>query len=1737
MANKVIEDTFLNVYRDDYSDSDNYYKILFNNGRALQVRELNQMQTILNEDIKASSSSSFRQGAAAVGGEIRVDNAASFVKLDTSANPLPATPNTLEGEVFVESVSGIKVRIQKVQAAEGVDPATIYIQYVDNDGADGDNVAITITPGRTLTGETTGTVLKSQTTNTTQNPALGFGTLAFVNSGKFFINSHFVFTSAQSLIIAKYDRFGSDSIGFIVTEDIVTTTDNENLYDNSGPNLNRAAPGADRYRIRLTFTKGGNVSAGDYYIKLGDITEGKLTKDVNEVQNSLGTLKQVFNTYSYEQTGNYAVRNFNVSFATEPSDEDKINVTISDGKAYVHGERIHFRQPITVREDKPRTTTSVDNQISVASYGHYVLATTLKGAPTITDLDTVNLRSAASYGGSTVGTARVRAVEKDNALYRIYLFDINMTAGNNFGAIRSIGNGTTYSSGQWNADLQVEPTNVVEIKERDKNTLFFNLPYQRPKSFSNIELTVAKKITGQTTNGSGEVTIAASSGHVFADTSSWIIVKESDGVVDTSYSITNNGGTADITGLANSSDYSIITYQTKQAGSIKTKTLTNRTATITPNGNGNVDLARADVYSINEIRSGSSTGTIITDRYTLDNGQKDNFYDQGKLLLKGGVSAPGGDVYVDFDYFEHSAAGDFFTAGSYSGQIDYKDIPNHRQKNNTVVNLREVLDFRPRKDNTGQNFTGTGAITISLPRKNETVEFTEEFYLGVKGQVVISREGWFGVFLSDPAINPIYPSVPGETSGEIMKIAKFEWYPYMISDDDMKIEYIDNRRYTMRDIGVLDKRLSGLEEQTAMTMLELQTSTIEVMDSDGINRFKAGITADPFDNHAFSDIDLTEYRASIDLTRGEARPEVNRESIELVYDSDLSTNTIRKGDIVLQKHQSDVIYKQQESASRAVTVNPFEVQRIVGHLKLSPSTDNWIDTQTLPAKIVSGGQEISSRPEASYTDHNTNWSGTLAEDENNLDVGDVLSSKEIAGDTYNTTSQSGHISTVTTYQKKSRSSVKVVGTSIRRENLGNFVRDQTSIPFARAKFVSFSATGLKPNTRYFPFLNDVDVDDYVRAAGGSGSFAHVGSLPRNSPYLDAGSKFKQTYQYPADLGGPTTIVTNGDGAVSGYLLVPNNAEIYFPTGKMIFKLNDVSVPPISTGLSYATATYESTGILREVQDEILTTRVVQTATVITPLDPEVVNQITIDTTPPEPPIPVVPPKPPQPPVVKPPRPVTPKPPKPPRPVTPAPPYCPGPVTPPVKVVPKPVKPVPKPVTPKPDPVKPKAPPVERSCFLPHTMVIMEDMTQKAIVDVQIGDKVLGGPCKHCGENHSNTVINIETPVVGSRLVYAINGRKPFVSEEHPMMTTSGWGAFNVETLKKWEWETYEDIVKEELKDIKDIKLGDSFVTISGIEKIENLQMTEFPVNELLYNLVLDGNNTYYAEDILVHNKCGNSPDPGQSCGGKGGGGSCFVAGTEVTMADGSLKLIEDVQIGDELLGKNGSINKVFDFDHPMLGLRKLYGFNGGKAFVTAEHPFMTTDGWKAIDIKKTAEENSSMAKVMVDNIKVGDKIVKADGTHLLIESIEEYHAPNQQLYNFILEGKGRTYIADGMLVHNKGGGKVICTALYEMGMLSEDIYNLDSQFGFMVDRTDPELGAGYRYWATPIAEYIKGNSVGSKIALHIVAPLAKAWAQEMAHQMKPDEYKANVFGKALMSIGHPICRVIGKTITSKVKEV
>jgi hypothetical protein len=151
-------------------------------------------------------------------------------------------------------------------------------------------------------------------------------------------------------------------------------------------------------------------------------------------------------------------------------------------------------------------------------------------------------------------------------------------------------------------------------------------------------------------------------------------------------------------------------------------------------------------------------------------------------------------------------------------------------------------------------------------------------------------------------------------------------------------------------------------------------------------------------------------------------------------------------------------------------------------------------------------------------------------------------------------------------------------------------------------------------------------------------------------------------------------------------------------------------------------------------------------------------------------------------------------------------------------------------------------------------------------------------------------------------------------------------------------------------------------------------------------------------------------------------GSCFIAGTKVTMADNTTKNIEDIKVGDKVKGHKGN-NEVIKLDPTLLGERKLYSFNDNEHyFFTSEHPFMTEEGWKSIKPEKTKERDGiELYNQLEGELKIGDKLVTEKG---LIEIKEikskEINDPKMPLYNFNVSNDN-SYIADGYVVHNKGG--------------------------------------------------------------------------------------------------------------------
>ncbi|WP_323877354.1 hypothetical protein [Aeromonas hydrophila] len=159
--------------------------------------------------------------------------------------------------------------------------------------------------------------------------------------------------------------------------------------------------------------------------------------------------------------------------------------------------------------------------------------------------------------------------------------------------------------------------------------------------------------------------------------------------------------------------------------------------------------------------------------------------------------------------------------------------------------------------------------------------------------------------------------------------------------------------------------------------------------------------------------------------------------------------------------------------------------------------------------------------------------------------------------------------------------------------------------------------------------------------------------------------------------------------------------------------------------------------------------------------------------------------------------------------------------------------------------------------------------------------------------------------------------------------------------------------------------------------------------------------------------------------------SCFVAGTRILMADGEDRPIETLRVGERVRDQYGHSNQILAVERVLLGARRLYGLNRLAPFFTAEHPLLTTRGWAAIAPAMTRTENPTLAVLPLftgmhllgwsEHGSAGNLALAPHPAPLLVESLCWLDAPpTTALFNLILDGS-HSYVANGLIVHNKDG--------------------------------------------------------------------------------------------------------------------
>jgi len=409
----------------------------------------------------------------------------------------------------------------------------------------------------------------------------------------------------------------------------------------------------------------------------------------------------------------------------------------------------------------------------------------------------------------------------------------------------------------------------------------------------------------------------------------------------------------------------------------------------------------------------------ITTKYLFDDGQRDNFYDISRIVKKPSSPAPTGRLLVIYDYLEHGT-GDMFTVDSYvdiANQMDYEDIPTYTA---TKVDpdspspagqfpLRDSYDFRSRVGDiagasttlttideiTGNSFDfysrqydGTGASVSDFCKPGSTIQADLEYYLGKRASIVIDDRGIISVIDGASADFPVKPDIPLDS----MKLADLRIPPFTFRPEDVTIIRTRNQRFTMKDIGKLNNRLANVEKMTTLNLLERNALDFEVLDANGLNRFKSGIVVDNFQGHRVGDAYHKDYRNSMDFSSGILRPIHVTKSIDL--EENATTDAARTsagyqktGDLITLPY-TEVVLTEQPFASTVERVAPFLTATWKGVLTIDPTQDNWMETEIAPQLIINreGNYDavvaaIGNNMGTVWNSWQTTWAGVVVRDD------------------------------------------------------------------------------------------------------------------------------------------------------------------------------------------------------------------------------------------------------------------------------------------------------------------------------------------------------------------------------------------------------------------------------------------------------------------------------------------------------------------------------------------------------------------------------------------------------------------------------------------------------------------------------------------------------------------------------------------------------------------------------------
>ena len=1084
-------------YHDDFDETKQFIRVLFKPARAVQARELTQLQSILQNQIERFGNNIFQEGTIIEGVNPTVDKEVNFVKIKdqsgTSLDDMTAFASTDDISFFITGeTSRLKAKI--IAGANGFETEapnlkTFFLKYLNTSQSgladvkqfiSGEVLTISKKASADTVESDVVTVTAVTDTATTGDPThVGSSLAVRVSDGVIYQHGHFNYVAPQLIIASKYDITPFDiSIGFNIVESVIDSSLDSSLLDNAQGFNNQNAPGADRLKLEPKLAVYNTSERPEDFFALLRVERGETVFVRGDTQ--FNSIKKELAKRTDDESGSYVVNGLDVT--TEKDADGNFYCVVDAGKAYAFGYEINNIGKTRVKIESAETTNTKAQQSTGVDYGSFFeiavndnsIATTIQPFDFTQRYKLYVNASATSASNPEIGECSIRNIRAmGNGKLKVYVYGVTK-----YDTYKAMQIGAISLGG---ASVKTAVLGTTQVARANEGIAIFDTGRSGMKAVSDVKFIRRARYYRDADTNTNSVTVPASSstggftsvpvtGQTFAVNSSNQYVFPSDESI-------SNGNLVLTFGSQTNIDY---VYYDEEVSGIHPDQLRleeNKWVTGAYNSNGTVWLGVANVVRLHKVLD--SDNVDVTNRFVLQNNQKDGYFGVSYMQKKDGEIAPTGNLKIQLSYLRRTVVGGYISPNSYDTVTNVADyISSYTGRNGQTYNPLNCFDFRPYADGGATPSASSANPPTTDIQTNGTLQLNEsqviavspgtrilssqEYYMGRIDKLAIDKSQTFVLVKGQPADNPqkvvnssvfgladIY--IPGKDASKS-------------AANPIRVERNTVKNYTMKDIERIEKRVDKAYDILAVSMLEQQTNDLFIPDASGNNRFKNGILVDQFRNLKIADLADSAFNASIDKGATVLTPKVHQFPVDLKVDPGSSNNITSFDDVTTLRQaaqKEELLAQEYATTFRNLASNFYKYK---GNVSMFPRFDAEYDVTENPDVTINIDLES---PLTDLVDNIQEFVPLTTTTQTNSQTSSAME---------------GNFR-VTTTTDTFRTDTLQMNAFSTQQDLGSYLTDFTMKPYMNSKVIKVAVGGLRPNTRHYFYFDDVPVSVHVAPGG------------------------------------------------------------------------------------------------------------------------------------------------------------------------------------------------------------------------------------------------------------------------------------------------------------------------------------------------------------------------------------------------------------------------------------------------------------------------------------------------------------------------------------------------------------------------------------------------------------------------------------------------------------------------------